>query len=1712
MIINNKKKRSIIALILSLSMIISSIGFNPITAHAATVTEYGGTYVLLSDGNLMMKGKHVYYGDTLELDSPDWKLFMPDVKDFDWGTNYDGKYYLVLKNDGTLWVKGTNVSGELGTGFKGYLSGWIQVESDVKSVENYGDVSCLIKNDNSLWVTGASKFYQLGTSESIISWTKKADNVKKVMSLGLVTYMLRTDNTLWAMGTNSNYLISTADESTRYPGWESIATGVKDFSLDADYSLIITESNQLKGRGYNIDNAIGVGVEDGYIREFRDIVGMENTVAVAASDRRSAALKADGTLWAIGYFMNTNLLGGVDESDLSVWTQVMTNTESFKLCGDVVYRMDGSGKIFGAGSSYRDWDEATRTYTCWQEVWGDNLLRPTILTQSESMSIKEDSDLALFVEAKIGIGVLTYKWYKDNVEIIGASGSILTKKAVLEDSGIYKCGVTGNNGLTTYTSDMAVTVGDEIALPSGPIITNQSASKDVVTGTSIGLYVIASPAVPEDTLSFQWYKDDSEMTGVTANSYEKIIDDSDAGTYYCIVTESNGKTTKSNDMVISIIGNPLQGDIGSLQSIIDSINDKLSGVSGSTIDEKLDNIMGNLANATEKLNDILDKIGTNDADEIKAEIDGLKAFIESLKDIAFGSDSGRTNGELKLELERVYSMLPDLIKDSELVEELKGMVGLATDATDQDLKDRIDELLNSEASNEALLNEIKDKINLPSGSSVEVINKITSLVESDSTLNDIIGLFGDDVDKSNVETKIEDLIDKVTTLEGDTSSIKTALGLSGSATVQDIIDAINALKAENSSLTEQLATAQSDITIITNELNAEKSKSVNLQTQINNFHTELEELKELLNAPDSDVESLKNEILSLQNQIANLTSQLNAANITIINLNNQVLDLNNTIIQLQNQINAALDELSDYEGTDLLDKIHKLIYQRDQLIIDLNDAMASNTSLQSQLKDALELIATLQTTNNDLAQQLEDTNNRIVELENTLADEQSKSTDLQSQIDTLTNTINNIQGQLNDANTDKETLTNQITDLQKQLADLTGQLNTSTQTIIDLNQEVAILNVTILELQSKIQATLDKLTDYEGADLLEKIDDLIAKKEELNTNLTLETEKNNQLNTQLITVTNLVNTLQSEIDRLKGVLSDKDAEIERLNQLIINKDTELLKSNDSIAQKNTEITNLTNQNNALQATIDSLTNGNPELKELQDLIKSLQDEITRLNTELANAGSSGEELALIKDKLTQIEQELLNKQKELLDAQNEIAILKERASNSNSSSGSSSNNSPTEVKKDEVVVAPAPTGIVNNIVDKTVVEPTSNKIEAQTGWEISNSLDSSAKWGDSLMAQDDGYTGVYTFYNDGLNKSVNSLGTNMMVPLAVDSPKSDYVKYTFYARQKSAPDRIYTCDVDIKKSDYVSPITSITSSNYKVTQNYDVANSYDVDIKKKLTFTVNADFGTNGRKGIYYQVVKENEDFDPDGTWKLIKENSFTVDIPKEPSRVYVKSVDNAENYTVDKTVGFKQYSKAIEKEKSKTIKKTNVPMLNLYKTIELGNKYNLILANIKKDMKVTYESTNSKVAQVDKNGIINTKKVGNATINGTVKSMDGEYKFSVKVSVVKGEFPKTLNLKPFEKVDSINGPALIIYKLVDKGDSTKINISGISKDATVRYLSKDKSVATVDKSGKIKGIKKGSTTVFATIKDNNKTYSYVMKVRVTDGTKDNSMWDYLQK
>jgi hypothetical protein len=159
---------------------------------------------------------------------------------------------------------------------------------------------------------------------------------------------------------------------------------------------------------------------------------------------------------------------------------------------------------------------------------------PTITTQPANQSVSVGST-ATFTAMASGTAPITYQWQKNNANIAGATAASYTTAATVSGDNGATFRVVATNSAGSATSNPAtLTV---ITAAVGPSITTQPANRTVTAGQTATFTVVAGGTAP---LSYQWQKNNANISGATAASYStpaSVIGDSGA-TFRVVVTNS----------------------------------------------------------------------------------------------------------------------------------------------------------------------------------------------------------------------------------------------------------------------------------------------------------------------------------------------------------------------------------------------------------------------------------------------------------------------------------------------------------------------------------------------------------------------------------------------------------------------------------------------------------------------------------------------------------------------------------------------------------------------------------------------------------------------------------------------------------------------------------------------------------------------------------------------------------------------------------------------------------------------------------------------------------------------------------------------------------------------------------------------------------------------------------------------------------------------
>lgn len=193
-------------------------------------------------------------------------------------------------------------------------------------------------------------------------------------------------------------------------------------------------------------------------------------------------------------------------------------------------------------------------------------------------------------------------------------------------------------------------------------------------------------------------------------------------------------------------------------------------------------------------------------------------------------------------------------------------------------------------------------------------------------------------------------------------------------------------------------------------------------------------------------------------------------------------------------------------------------------------------------------------------------------------------------------------------------------------------------------------------------------------------------------------------------------------------------------------------------------------------------------------------------------------------------------------------------------------------------------------------------------------------------------------------------------------------------------------------------------------------------------------------------------------SWTSSKKSVATVD---KNGKITATSKEGTAVITVTLASG-KTAKVTVTVKMIRTTKLTKVP-----KTLSLttGKKYTLkpVVTPSNSQEKVTYKSSNTKIATVSSTGVITAKKVGKVTI--TVQS--GKQKATVTLTVKKAPALKAIKNVPTKKTITKGKTYTLKPQLYPSGAIAKIT-----------YTTSNKSIATVDSKGKITAKKKGTAVI----------------------------------
>jgi alpha-tubulin suppressor-like RCC1 family protein len=222
------------------------------------------------------------------------------------------EHSMALKADGTVWVFGQGLNGQLGNGDTAQQSRAIQVPglAGVTAIEAGGNHSLALVTDGdvagSLWAWGMNDG-QLGDGSTAQRSTpiKVLDGVATMSAGSAHTLVRKADGSLWGTGQNGEGELGDGTTTSSLVFLTALegAPGIEWLSAGSAHSLALSTGGEIFTTGSNDHGQVGDGTTLDRSLPVRMAL-LESVVDIAAGigiyHPHSAALTADGRIWTWG--------------------------------------------------------------------------------------------------------------------------------------------------------------------------------------------------------------------------------------------------------------------------------------------------------------------------------------------------------------------------------------------------------------------------------------------------------------------------------------------------------------------------------------------------------------------------------------------------------------------------------------------------------------------------------------------------------------------------------------------------------------------------------------------------------------------------------------------------------------------------------------------------------------------------------------------------------------------------------------------------------------------------------------------------------------------------------------------------------------------------------------------------------------------------------------------------------------------------------------------------------------------------------------------------------------------------------------------------------------------------------------------------------------------------------------------------------------------
>ena len=272
-----------------------------------------------------------------------------------------------LRADGRVYAWGYNNYGQVGTGS---ISESVRVPTlvpnltDIVSISAGGNHTLALKQDGTVWAWGSNMSAQLGVNpifdENSRTIPTKVLNLTGVIAISAGdqhSVALKSDGTVWTWGSNDYGQVGDYTEyARRIPVKIPGLTDVIAISAGNRHTLALKRDGTVWACGYNDFGSLGDGTLNNRTTPAQ-VLNLKDVIAISAGKDVSLALKKDGTVYAWGGFYNDFVRGAEKLTDIVAISAGEKHGIALKKDGTVLaWGNNGWGQLGNGDMPYKNTD------------------------------------------------------------------------------------------------------------------------------------------------------------------------------------------------------------------------------------------------------------------------------------------------------------------------------------------------------------------------------------------------------------------------------------------------------------------------------------------------------------------------------------------------------------------------------------------------------------------------------------------------------------------------------------------------------------------------------------------------------------------------------------------------------------------------------------------------------------------------------------------------------------------------------------------------------------------------------------------------------------------------------------------------------------------------------------------------------------------------------------------------------------------------------------------------------------------------------------------------------------------------------------------------------------------------------------------------------------------------------------------------------------